>query len=397
MLSTQLSPETRQLLGEINDWTLSEVRPRAREADDTQAFPADTDEVLAKCPVRHSPLDFRYSGPGHTEDPEVLKKLEGGGALLGVLVMEEMCYGDGWGWQGLPGNNLGERAVRLLGSPEQIEKWAEGTVRGDYKFTSICMTEDHCGSDLSQIRTTAVRDGDDWVLNGQKRFISHGSTSDYLVVFAQTEPSAGLRGLRAFIVDRQDEGLHTVKHTEDKMGQRWYPQATIEFRDLHLAADRRLPSNDFGQIMAIMNGTRPHCAAQGLGMARASLDYAWNWVREHEKGYNSRRWDRLTDDAAEMRHSLDKVRSLVLRAGWLHDHGEASALAAHVAKGFALPILEAVTFRAMQMMGPEASSKQHLIEKWYRDVKFLDIVEGTGQIHRIGIARGVISKAAASA
>jgi alkylation response protein AidB-like acyl-CoA dehydrogenase len=397
MPTIDLSSETRALLADINDWTLTEVRPRAREADDTCAFPADTDEVLAKCPVRHSPLDFRYSGPGHTDDPELLRKLEGGGALLGLLVMEGMCYGDGWGWQGLPGNNLGERAVRLLGSPEQVHKWADGTVRGEYKFTSICMTEDHCGSDLSQIRTAATREGDQWVLNGQKRFISHGSTSDYLVVFAQTEPGAGLRGLRAFIVDRQDAGLETVKFTEDKMGQRWYPQATIEFHDLVLDEDRRLPSNDFGQIMAIMNGTRPHCAAMGLGMARASLDYAWNWVQEHGSGYSARRWERLSEDVAEMRHALDRVRMLILRAGWVHDRGEASATLAHTCKAYALPVLEAVTFRAMQMMGPEASSKEHLIEKWYRDVKFCDIVEGTGQLHRIGIARDRIGRAAASA
>jgi acyl-CoA dehydrogenase len=305
--------------------------------------------------------------------------------------MEEMCYGDGWGWQPLPGNNLGERAVRLMGSPEQIHKWADGTLRGEYKFTSICMTEEQGGSDLSMIKTNAVRDGDGWVLNGAKRFISHGSTSDYLVVFAQTEPGTGLRGIRAFIVDRQDEGLHTTKWTEDKMGQRWYPQATIEFRNLFLAADRLLPSNDFGQIMAIMNGTRPFCAAQGVGYARAALDYSWNWVQEHEKGYNSRRWERLSDDVAEMKHSLDKVRGLILRAGWQHDQGEASAALAHLCKGYALPILESVTYRAMQMMGPEASSKEHLIEKWYRDVKIMDLWEGTGQINRQVIGRHLLS------
>jgi acyl-CoA dehydrogenase len=395
MTSTNFSPETRQLIGDLNDWTLAEVRPRARYIDDTLGFTDDVDEVMAKCPVQHSPLDFVYTGPGHTDDPEVLRKLEGGGAVLGLLAMEEMCYGDGWGWQPLPGNNLGERAVRLLGSPDQIEKWADGTLRGEYKFTSICMTEEHCGSDLSLIKTTAVRDGDGWVLNGNKRFISHGSTSDWLVVFAQTEPGTGLRGLRAFIVDRHDEGLVTTKWTEDKMGQRWYPQATLEFHDIFLPADRVLPSNDFGQIMAILNGTRPHCAAQGLGIARAALDYSWAWVQEHEKGYNSRRWERLSDDVAEMRHALDKVRSLILRAGWVHDQGEASAALAHLCKGYALPVLESVTYRAMQMMGPEASSKEHLIEKWYRDVKFLDIVEGTGQMHRIGVARSMVSKAAA--
>lgn len=395
MLTMDISRETRALLDDVHDWAVNEVRPHAREVDDNCAFPVATDEVLAKCPVKHSPLDFRYSGPGHTHDPEVLAKLEGGGDLLGLLVMEEMSYGDGWGWQALPGNNLGERAVRLLGSPEQVRKWADGTLRGEYKFTSICMTEEHCGSDLSQIRTNAVRDGDEWVLNGEKRFISLGAISDYLVVFAQIEPGSGLAGIRAFIVDRQDEGLSVVKPAEDKMGTRWYPQAQLRFDNLRLGLDRQLPSNRFGEIMSILNGTRPYCAAIGLGTARGALDYAYDWVRKNEKGYNSRRWDALSDQVAAMHHALDRVRSLVLRAGWKHDLGEADGTFAHVAKGHAVPVIEAVTFRAMQMMGPEASSKEHLIEKWYRDVKFLDIVEGTNQMHRIGVARSYIGRTAA--
>ncbi|GAA2223474.1 acyl-CoA dehydrogenase family protein [Micromonospora olivasterospora] len=396
-LAMDISTETRNLLADVHEWAVTHVRPRAREVDDNCAFPADTDEVLAVCPVRHSPLDFRYSGPGHTDDPEVLRKLEGGGDLLGLLVMEEMAYGDGWGWQALPGNNLGERAVRLLGSPEQIDKWADGTLRGEYKFTSICMTEEHCGSDLSQIRTNVARDGDQWVLNGQKRFISLGAISDYLVVFAQTDPGSGLAGIRAFIVDRNDPGLSVVKRAEDKMGTRWYPQAQLQFDNIRLDDDRRLPSDNFGEIMAIMNGTRPYCAAIGIGTARGALDYAWSWVKEHEKGYSSKRWDLLEDQVKEMRHGLDRVRNLVLRAGWRHDLGTADGTFAHVAKGHAVPVIEAVTFRAMQMMGPAGSSKEHLVEKWHRDVKFLDITEGTNQMHRIGVSRAYIGRMASKA
>jgi alkylation response protein AidB-like acyl-CoA dehydrogenase len=396
MITMDVSPETRQLLSDVRDWALGEVRPRARESDDICAFPADADEVLAHCPVRHSPLDFRYSGPGHTEDPARLSRLEGGQSVLGLLVMEEMCYGDGWGWQGLPGNNLGERAVRLLGTPEQIDKWADGTLRGDYKFSSICMTENHCGLDLSQIRTTATRDGEHWLLNGQKRFISHGSTSDFLVVFAQTVPGSGLRGLRAFIVDRADPGLRVSKFTEDKMGMRWYPQATLEFEDLVLEENRKLPGENFGSIMSIMNGTRPFCAAWGIGAARGALDYAWAWVQDNGGGYSPMRLGRLSDEVAQMRYALDRCRALVLRAGWRHDQGEADATYAHVAKGYTLPIVQAVTARSVQMMGTEGSSKRHLVEKWHRDNKFLDIVEGTGQMHRIGVGRAYLGKAAAA-
>lgn len=395
MTNLDVSPQTRELLGAVNEWAVGEVRPLGRQSDDVCDFPTGYQEVMNRAPVRHSPLDFRFTGPGHTEDPQVLRELEGGGAVLGLLVMEEMCYGDGWGWQALPGNNLGERAVRLLGTPEQIDKWADGILRGDYRQTSICMTEAHCGSDLSQIKTTAVRHGDQWVLNGQKRFISYGSTSDYLVVFAQTAPEAGLRGIRAFIVDRQDAGLSVSKPAEDKMGMRWYPQSTLEFNDVVLEQDRLLPNGNFGEIMAIMNGTRPFCAAWGVGTARASLDYATEWVKQREKGYSQRRWERLQDDVAQMRYHLDAVRRLVLRAGWRHDQGLADPTYAAMAKGYALPVIEAVTFRAMQMMGPEGSSKEHLVEKWHRDAKFLDLVEGTGQLHRIAVARAYIGKSAA--
>lgn len=399
MAVLEVSKQTRALLDEVHDWAVNDVRPHGRESDEICAFPAAMDAVIAKSPVGNCPLDFFYTGPGlrRTDDPKVASALEGGKSVLGLLVMEEMCYGDGWGWQALPGNNLGERAVRLLGTEAQIEKWADGIARGEYRFTSICMTEEHCGSDLSQIKTTAVRDGDSWILRGGKRFISHGSTSDYLVVFAQTDPGSGLAGIRAFIVDRQDPGLQVTRFTEDKMGMRWYPQATLVFDDIVLDDDRRLPNANFGQVMSIMNGTRPFCAAWGVGTARGALDYAWSWLNEHDKGFNTKRWRRLEEDVASMRAALDRVRRLVLRAGARHDQGQADPTFAAMAKGYAAPINQAVTLRALQMMGPEGFSRDHLVEKWYRDAKFLDIVEGTGQLHRIAIARSEIGKSAAAA
>jgi alkylation response protein AidB-like acyl-CoA dehydrogenase len=181
------------------------------------------------------------------------------------------------------------------------------------------------------------------------------------------------------------------------MGMRWYPQATLEFDNIVLPADRYLPKENFGQVMSIMNGTRPFCAAWGIGSARASLDYAYDWVRSNDRGYSSRRWERLQEDVAQMRATLDRVRRLVLRAGWTHDQGAANPTYAAMAKGYALPSVQEITFRSLQMMGPAGSSKEHLLEKWHRDTKFLDIVEGTGQLHRIAVARGEINKAAAAA
>jgi len=131
-MSMKVSEQTRRLLDEVRDWSVNEVRPHAREADEICGLPDGIDDVIARSPVSHCPMDFFYNGPGlsWTKDPNVVASLEGGKSVLGLLVMEEMCYGDGLAVQLLPGNNLGEHAVRLLGTSEQIEKWADGITRG---------------------------------------------------------------------------------------------------------------------------------------------------------------------------------------------------------------------------------------------------------------------------
>lgn len=398
MLNFEVSAPTRELLARINDWSISEVRPLAREADNLGP-PERAKEVIEKCPVGNCPLDFVMIGPavrGREDDIEYTRSLEGGGAYLGLLCMEEMNVGDGWGWQSLPGNNLGERAVRLLGNSDQVHRWADGILRGEYSVTSICMTEDHCGLDLSQIKTTAVQSEGGWILNGEKRFISHGAYADYLVVFAQTQVGSGLRGIRAFIVEPGDEGFEVVKYSEDKFGTRYYPASTLRFNNVWLPEERMLENTNFGEFMNILNGSRPFCVAIGLGSARGMLEYAVNWRNSNNRPVSQRFRQQFQDQVDQMRGGLDSVRRMILRAGRIHDSGVPDPVIAHKAKAFALPILERVAFRSMQLMGPEAWSKAHLMEKWYRDAKTNDIIEGTGNMHRIYIARSEYGSAAAN-
>lgn len=398
MIDFELTANTKEMLAKIRDWSINEVRPHARAAENL-AHPPAVAEVVEKCPVRNCPLDFKFIGPGvrgREDDIEYAQSLNGGGSVFGILAMEEMNVGDGWGWQALPGNNLGERAVRLLGNQEQVHKWADGILRGEYHITSICMTEEHCGLDLSQIKTTAVQEGDEWVINGTKRFISHGAYADYLVVFAQTVPGSGLKGVRAFIVQPSDPGFSVTKYSEDKLGVRYYPNSTLEFNNVRVGNDRVLASARFGQFMDILNGTRPFCAAIGLGTSRGMLEYATDWVMKNDRPLSPRRRERFDEQVQEMTAALDRVRRMLLRAAWEHDQGEADPTLSHKAKGYALPILEEVAFRSMQIMGPEAWSKEHLMEKWYRDSKFGDIVEGTGNMHRIYVARSEFSNVLAA-
>jgi alkylation response protein AidB-like acyl-CoA dehydrogenase len=396
MMNIEPTNNTRDLLARVREWAIKDVRPHAREADETYGFPAAIEQVAAKAPVSYCPLDFWYSGPGvrgRENDKEYTASLNGGKSVLGLLCTEEMFTGDGWGWQSLPGNNLGERAIRLLGNQQQIERWAEGIVRGDYKLTSICMTEEHCGLDLSQIKTTALKQDDHWVLSGAKRFISYGNTSDFLVVAAQTQPGSGLAGIRGFVVERGDSGLVVANPCLGKLGTRYFPQTALEFHDIVLPADRLLDKG-FGPFMGIMNGTRPYCAASGIGIARGMLEYAVDWVNAHDKPLSVRRRARFDELVAEMHAALGRARRMVLWAGWIHDQGEADPIVSQKAKAYAAPIFQAVAFRAMQLMGPEAWSTDHLMEKWYRDCKFYDIVEGTGNVHRLAIARHEYGKAA---
>jgi len=396
MINIEITKNTRELLARVREWAINDVRAHARESDNTYAFPAAIEQVAARSPVSYCPLDFWYSGPGvrgREHDAEYNASLNGGKSVLGLLCTEEMFTGDGWGWQCLPGNNLGERAIRLLGNAAQIERYAEGILRGEYKLTSICMTEEHCGLDLAQIKTTAVKKGDRWVLSGKKRFISYGNTSDFLVVAAQTQPGSGLAGIRGFIVERGDEGLVVANSCLPKLGTRYFPQTALEFNEVVLSEDRLLDKG-FGPFMGIMNGTRPYCAASGVGIARGMLEYAVDWVNAHDRPLSSRRRARFDEAVAEMYAALNRARRMVLWAGWIHDQGVADAIASQKAKAYAAPIYQAVAFRAMQLMGPEAWSTRHLMEKWYRDCKFYDIVEGTGNSHRIAVARDEYGKAA---
>jgi alkylation response protein AidB-like acyl-CoA dehydrogenase len=398
MLSFELTKNTRELLAKINAWAVESVRPHARGVDDTYSYPAAFEEVAAKCPITHNPMDFYYTGPGvrgREGEEAYTASLNGGGAFLGILATEEVYAGDGWGWQALPGNNIGETAVRRLGSPAQAARWADGIARGDYKITSICMTEKHCGLDLSQIRTTAVKDGDHWILNGSKHYISHGAISDYLVVIAQTRPGSGFAGTRAFIVERGDEGLVVTNGCIGKLGTRFFAQAGIEFHDVRLPADRLLDNGTLIDFMSVMNGTRPFCAASGIGIARGMLDYAVDWMNAFDKPWSPRRKARIEEMVAECRAALARARRMALTAAWVHDQGEADNVLAQKSKAYAAPIFQGVAFRAMQLMGPEAWSKDHLMEKWYRDSKFFDIVEGTRNLHRIAVARAEYGRAAA--
>lgn len=392
MFNYEATKSTKELLAQIKHWAITHVRPHARSVDDTYSLPDQSiiDAIAAECPIRNSPLDFWSSGPGvrgREDDEDYVKSLNGGRSVLGMMATEAVMAGDLWGLQTLPGDNMGEVAVRNLGNEQQIHKWADGIRRGEYKRVAMGMTEEHCGLDLSQIRTTAVKKGDKWILNGSKAYISHAAYADYIVVLAQTEPGSGFKGARCFIVDRKDEGLEVTVPRYEKLGARYYNQAAVAFNDIVLDEDRLLNGGSFKQFAQVQAATRPFCGLQAIGIASTMLDYAVDWVNDHDRPWAPGRRQRFDELVSDSRGAIAKARRMTLHAGWVHDQGRADNILGQRAKGYSTFISEAVAFKAMQLMGPAAWSKDHLMEKWYRDIKFNDMMGGTRNLHRIAVGR----------
>jgi acyl-CoA dehydrogenase len=389
-----LSPQVEDLLRRVREWSVSEVRPYARQADTEGVYPDEeiSSKVIATCPIDFSPMGFEELPKPHHTGSDWTALLEGGSNVLGVLAIEAMSYGDGWVWQVFPGGRLAERVIRAVGTPEQVERWVGGVDRGKYKMTAIAMTEEGLGSDIASMTMTAFRDGDGWVLNGQKRFISNGSLADYVLVFATTDPSLGHKGIRGFMVEKGTPGFEVSKFGEDKIGFRFAPQATLEFNDVHIPLDQCLGdptqgNRDTATALGEFNATRPYCVAWATGLARASLDYAWNWAESNRDEFSPSRWTLMKQERQRMHFALDDGRRMILRAAARRDKEMPNIKESSMAKAYVAPLAEKIVLRSLQMMGPGSTSERHLLEKWYRDVKMFDIVEGTGQILRITISR----------
>jgi alkylation response protein AidB-like acyl-CoA dehydrogenase len=402
-MSVDLSvePEVERLLREVREWSVNEVRPLARRADAAGVYPAgaDADRVIAACPVDVCPMGFEEADETGNYNADFGGLLKTGPNVLGVRVMEEMGYGDGWAWQVLPGGRLGERIIRKVGTQAQIERWVGPVDRGEYTMSAIAMTEEVAGSDVAGMQMRAERDGDWWVLNGTKRFISNGGLADFILVFATLDPAMRHHGIRAFMVEKETPGF-TVTRTENKIGFRFAPQAELRFENVRIPLDQCLGDpeqggRDTATALSEFNATRPYCVAWATGSARGALDVATEWVDEHSDEYSADRLAQIRRDTTRMRAALDDARRLILNAAWQRDQGRSNIKESSMAKSLVAPIAERVVLRSLQMVGPEAASERHLLEKWYRDIKLFDIVEGTGQILRITISRQQLGPGAA--
>jgi acyl-CoA dehydrogenase len=293
----------------------------------------------------------------------------------------------------MPGPGLPENNVLSMGTDEQKKRFLGPFLEPDRpRWACFGMTEPGAGSDAAAIRTSAKKDGDGWILNGAKCFIGGASRADWILVQATIDPSKGRSAQRAFFVEQGTPGLGGFK-IEKKMGLKAYESTSFSLEDVRVpkafllgGEERYQSSAGFKTAMKTFNAGRPRIAANAVGMARAALDESIRFAKEH--GLQNR--DRVRDRIEAISRRVRRARLVCLKAGWLADQQRPNIIEASMSKALAAQIAQESTSLGLELIGIVGARGDHLIEKLYRDVKAMDIVEGTGQIQRMIIARNLV-------
>jgi len=384
-----IDDDLRKRLDGIRELGRTQIRPLGIEAD-RAGKPVDPDHPFYALLLKLGLGRARWLGGEESAEPKPEKKHSAGPSLTGVLLSEEMAYWDRGVAVSFPGPGLGEPPVLSMGTPEQKERFLARFREPDRpRWGSFAMTEPGAGSDVAAIRTSCKPDGDHWILDGDKSFAANASRADWIVVWATTDPSLGRGGHRAFVVERDTPGLGDFK-IEKKMGLKAYESTSFTLRGCRVPAANLLGADarraGFKGALQSFNATRPMIGAMAVGIGRAALDAAAAFAREAGRGGDVRVRDRLE----RTRRKLRVARLLCWRAAWLADQQQPNMVEASMAKAHApVAALEAAVL-GMELLGEVGARGDHLIEKLFRDVKAMDIVEGTGQIQRIVIARQLV-------
>jgi len=375
MLDFTLSDEQKFFRDTVHRFAEQEMRPVAAKYDETGEFPWDVARKAFEAGLLNIHIPEEYGGPGL-------------GALDGCIVGEEMA----WGCPGITAaigiSNLAVIPVLLAGTEEQKKRWLS-LLTEELSFASYAVTEPGAGSDVAGIATTAVRKGDEYVLNGTKRFITGGGVARWMVCFAYTDKSRRHNGISAFIVPMDTPGV-TVTRKEPMMGQRCSFTAEIVLEEVVIPAENLLGQEGDGFKIAMLtfNKSRPGVAAQAVGCARAAMEHAIQYARERETfGRPIGQHQAVQFMLADMAMNIAAARWLAWHAAWLDDQGRDNAQEAAYAKAFAADMCMKVTTDAVQIFGGYGYSKEFPVEKLMRDAKIYQIYEGTSQIQRLIIGR----------
>mgnify|MGYP001217225128 CR=1 FL=1 len=379
----QLSEEHELLRETVRSLAEAKIAPHAADVDEQSRFPQEALDALRAADLHAVHVPETYGGAG-------------GDALAAVIVIEEVarvCASSSL----IPAvNKLGSLPLALAGSEELKQRYLTALARGDGMF-SYCLSEPEAGSDAASMKTRAVRDGDHWVLNGVKRWITNAGVSEYYTVMAVTDPEKRTRGISAFVVEKSDEGV-SFGAPERKLGIKGSPTREVYFDNVRIPADRMIGAEGtgFATAMATLDHTRITIAAQALGIAQGALDYAKGYVRERKQfGKPIGDFQGVQFMLADMAMKLTAARQLTYAAAARSERvargadGQDLTFHGAAAKCFASDAAMEITTDALQLLGGYGYTRDYPLERMMRDAKITQIYEGTNQIQRVVMARNL--------
>jgi len=393
MINLELSKKHQETFEQTMMLAEHMMRPYSRKYDkEEHTYPKEMEEV-AKL------IGGARSNPGGPKVPVPAGTVVNGGNMGAVTGLFGLCWGDVGLFLGMPGSGLGNAAISAVGTPEQVEKYGSS-------YAAMCITEPGTGSDSANISTTAVADGDEWVLNGEKIYVTDGQRSDTLVVWATLDKSLGKAAIKSFIVEKGTPGCEVIR-LEHKLGIRASDTASISFNDCRIPKANILGSPDiatdaegrkkaFGGVMQTFDNTRPPVAAMAIGVSRAALDLSRALLKEEgvELKFDRKpaNLSAIEAELAQMEAEWHGARLLVLKAAWMADNKMPNSMEASMCKAKAGRTGNNITLRCVALCQSLGYSEQYLLEKFARDSKILDIFEGTQQIQQLIVARRVLDK-----
>jgi len=365
-----LSEEQLALREETHKFAEKEIRPKAAEYDEKNEFPYEIMQKAFTVGFLTSGIPAAYNGAGF-------------GNLENAIVCEELAWGCAGMYTSIMANTLATIPIVLFGSEEQKKEFLTPLTK-EMSFACFGLTEKEAGSDNSAIQTVAVKQGDGYVLNGSKTFITNAGVSNLGVIFASTDKSRGVRGLSAFIVPMKLKGISVGKH-ENKMGHRASNTAEIFFDDVKIPAQNLLKKEGLGFIIAMrtLDYARPAVGAGGVGVARAAYEEALKYAQNRVQfGQPIATFQHNAFKLAEMATDIEAARLMVYRSAWMLDRGMKASKESAMAKVMATDVAMKTTVDAVQLFGGYGYMKEYPVEKMMRDAKLLQIYEGTNEIQK---------------
>jgi alkylation response protein AidB-like acyl-CoA dehydrogenase len=381
--SDPLTAEQREIRDLVRDLARERVGPRAAEIDKSAEFPWDMVELLREHDLFGLPFEEQHGGTGT-------------GALMVLVAIEELSKVCATTGLLLAVQELGSLGLKLAGTDEQKARWLPRLASGEW-LGAYALTEAGSGSDSAAMRTEARREGDEYVLNGAKRFITNAGVAGLYTVFAKTDPDAGHAGISAFVVEADAPGFE-VGRIEPKMGIKGSTTGELFFNDCRIPADNLIgeEGKGFTIAMRILDRSRPGIGAQGLGLAQGATDYALEYAKSRETmGKPIAQHQLIAATLADMETKCEAARGLLYKCGQLIDEGADGAELTKIsamAKVYCTDVAMAVTTDAVQILGGYGYIQEYPVERMMRDAKITQIYEGTNQIQRLVIAREMLKE-----